>query len=703
MSFLNPIFLIALTAVGIPLLIHLLNLRRPQKIQFSTLAFFSELQKTTIKRIKIKRYVLLLLRIAAIICLAFVLSRPFLPPSLTSGLSDSDEPAIVAFLIDNSVSMERIDKNGPIFDQAKEIVSKLVDRSKEGDQFILQLTNGTGIRLSEGGQNELRRKLEAAEIEVAGNFTNERIENLLAYLSNSPYRNKKLFVLSDGQASQLNFENDTSEIENNDVSVSYFAVGNPDVQNTSFNSIKANSDIISVGLPVELEVSLKNYSQRRALNQFVSLEFEGNLVGQYAVELGPEEEELFTFQIIPNKTGYISGKLIIEGDEFTSDNEYYFSVFVPEDRSILWITDSIEKTGSTQSYSELILEAINQSDTQLSYSKNDIGVFNSGFTDQYDTIILDGLVSVPEFAFPSLVNLVQNGKGLIFFPSPNGDLNNYNKLLSQFNVGSFNGLRGDFASFEATSQINELPQGHPILDEVFDLTENENLTFNPPNIYYNLQLQPSESATGISLLKSNVDDIILRQHSYGNGRLFVFTLGNEPGWSDLPVNPVFAPLYYRTLLYASASESGGLRIFELGQEFNNYVETSDREIQLQLNGEIAKPELINSENGFYIKYPALEWKPGWLQVTATDLDQQIGINLPEEESDFYLIGNNSSQIDYLEDQLKASIIETADFSDEELESELAAASFGKEIWYWFMWAGFLLLVMETLVSIYYKA
>ena len=288
MSFLNPIFLIALTAVGIPLLIHLLNLRRPQKIQFSTLAFFSELQKTTIKRIKIKRYVLLLLRIAAIICLAFVLSRPFLPPSLTSGLSDSDEPAIVAFLIDNSVSMERIDKNGPIFDQAKEIVSKLVDRSKEGDQFILQLTNGTGIRLSEGGQNELRRKLEAAEIEVAGNFTNERIENLLAYLSNSPYRNKKLFVLSDGQASQLNFENDTSEIENNDVSVSYFAVGNPDVQNTSFNSIKANSDIISVGLPVELEVSLKNYSQRRALNQFVSLEFEGNLVGQYAVELGPE-------------------------------------------------------------------------------------------------------------------------------------------------------------------------------------------------------------------------------------------------------------------------------------------------------------------------------------------------------------------------------------------------------------------------------
>ncbi|HBQ61566.1 MAG TPA: hypothetical protein DD671_18635, partial [Balneolaceae bacterium] len=106
MSFLNPLFLFALVAVGLPLLIHLLNLRRPQKVSFSTLAFFRELKNTTIKRIRIKRYLLLILRLLAIACLALVLARPFLPPALSGGGS-AQAPALNAVLLDNSISMSR--------------------------------------------------------------------------------------------------------------------------------------------------------------------------------------------------------------------------------------------------------------------------------------------------------------------------------------------------------------------------------------------------------------------------------------------------------------------------------------------------------------------------------------------------------------------------------------------------------------------
>mgnify|MGYP003114132268 FL=1 len=119
MSFLNPIFLFALMAVGLPLLIHLLNLKRPQKVAFSTLAFFQELKNTTIRRIRIKRYLLLLLRLLAIACLAFVLARPFLPPALSSG-GNSQAPALNAILLDNSISMSRIGKQGPLFEYAWE-------------------------------------------------------------------------------------------------------------------------------------------------------------------------------------------------------------------------------------------------------------------------------------------------------------------------------------------------------------------------------------------------------------------------------------------------------------------------------------------------------------------------------------------------------------------------------------------------------
>ena len=83
MNFLNPLFLLGLLAVAVPVIIHLINLQRPQKVAFSTLSFFNELRKSTIRRIRIKQYLLLALRTLAIFFLALALARPFLPPTIT--------------------------------------------------------------------------------------------------------------------------------------------------------------------------------------------------------------------------------------------------------------------------------------------------------------------------------------------------------------------------------------------------------------------------------------------------------------------------------------------------------------------------------------------------------------------------------------------------------------------------------------------
>ena len=46
MNFINPFYLFALSAASIPIIIHLLNLRKQKKIEFSTLFFLKEMQKT---------------------------------------------------------------------------------------------------------------------------------------------------------------------------------------------------------------------------------------------------------------------------------------------------------------------------------------------------------------------------------------------------------------------------------------------------------------------------------------------------------------------------------------------------------------------------------------------------------------------------------------------------------------------------------
>ena len=50
MIFLNPAILFGLLAASIPVILHFLNLRKIKKVEFSTLIFLKELQKTKIKK-----------------------------------------------------------------------------------------------------------------------------------------------------------------------------------------------------------------------------------------------------------------------------------------------------------------------------------------------------------------------------------------------------------------------------------------------------------------------------------------------------------------------------------------------------------------------------------------------------------------------------------------------------------------------------
>ncbi len=104
MVFLNPSILLGLLAASIPILIHLLNFRKLQKVEFSTLSFLKELQKSKIKKIKIKQWLLLLLRVLIIVFLVLAFARPTLENVSIAGATSTAKSSSV-FIIDNSFSM----------------------------------------------------------------------------------------------------------------------------------------------------------------------------------------------------------------------------------------------------------------------------------------------------------------------------------------------------------------------------------------------------------------------------------------------------------------------------------------------------------------------------------------------------------------------------------------------------------------------
>ena len=696
MSFLSPLFLIAMTAVGLPLIIHLLNLKRPRKLQFSTLAFFKELQKTTIRKIRIKRYLLLLLRLLAIACLALVLARPFLPPGFGAS-GNSQAPALNAILIDNSISMSRIGQQGPLFEQAKEIIRSIEASSKDSDRFILQVTNGEAQYSTIVGHNQLLRRVDEAIIQPSGNYSSDRIRNLLQVLEEAPYENKRLFIISDGQLSQFNSD---SPIEKNSrtISATFINLGDVEVQNTIIAGVESSTNMIGTGLPVNLSVQIQNRATVPIANQFVSLEFEGQLVGQYSLSLDAEASQTFTFEVVPSGVGSSNGKVIVEGDEFTADNEYFFTIEVPETRRVLWVKEDSPQTEFI-SYTGVVLEASGDNDAQLSYEQVTPDEFSSIDLSGYDAVILDGLASVPEFAFNQLHEFVQSGRGIVFFPSETGDIRNYNSFFSQFNVGSFEGIQGEYASFRAIARGSELQQDHPVFAGLFERSDDEEVRVANPDIYYYLKLRPSSSPGGFNILTLNNGDPLVREKRFGEGRLLISSIGNNPGWSNFAVKPLYAPFYYRVLLYAASSDEGGFVEHTLGQPFIWTGNISLEESAIEANGEEVIPEAEVTATGTKVSYPAEDWIPGWVEVTDASNRYSVAINQERSESEFVQLENRGE--DRIMDGL--SYVDASDLEGESLQNEIRASGFGREIWSWFMLAGLLFLVAESLVSVFYKA
>ncbi|MEX2362043.1 MAG: hypothetical protein WD597_00415, partial [Balneolaceae bacterium] len=470
-------------------------------------------------------------------------------------------------------------------------------------------------------------------------------------------------------------------------------------QNTVVEGISTSTNMIGTNIPFTMNVEIVNRGEVHAVNQFVSLQFEDEPAGQYSVSLQPGERKTFSFEVNPSKTGSSKGYVIIEGDEFQADNEYYFTVQVPKTRNILWIKEDAPTTDLI-SYTGAMLRAAGENDAQLSYEEASPNVLETANLEDYDAVILDGLEDIPDYAFQALQRFVQNGSGLVFFPSEKGNLSNYNSFLSQFNAGRFVGLQGEYSSFNSIATADELLEDHPAFSGLFEREEREELRFTSPNIYYYLKLNPSSSGTGFDLLGLNNGDVLIHEKKFGEGNLLISAIGNDPGWSNFPVKPLFAPFYYRMMLFAASSDEGGFLNHELGNPFRWSGNIDAEKAVIRIDDDEIKPTVNVVSSGIQVTYSAEEWQPGWVTITDENEEHVLSSNLERSESDFTEI--SGSALESLLKENKISIVDAARLGNAELQNQIQSSGFGREIWHWFLLAGLLFLIAETLISTLYK-
>src|SRR6516164_4382146 len=110
LSLIHPAFLAATAAVAVPIVIHLLLRPRARRVDIGSVRFLRVALRDSTRRRKVRRWLLLALRVAAVLLLALLFARPF----LRGGAADGRDRAVI-LLIDESASMSTMQSGATLF------------------------------------------------------------------------------------------------------------------------------------------------------------------------------------------------------------------------------------------------------------------------------------------------------------------------------------------------------------------------------------------------------------------------------------------------------------------------------------------------------------------------------------------------------------------------------------------------------------
>ena len=105
MSFLQPLLLVALPLIALPLLIHLINQHRHRTMAWGAMMFLLDAKRLSRGMARLRHILIMIARMAAIAALIFAVSRPLASGWL--GIATGGAPNTTIVLLDRSASMCR--------------------------------------------------------------------------------------------------------------------------------------------------------------------------------------------------------------------------------------------------------------------------------------------------------------------------------------------------------------------------------------------------------------------------------------------------------------------------------------------------------------------------------------------------------------------------------------------------------------------
>lgn len=550
MTFLNPLVLLGLFASSIPLLLHLFNLRKSKPIEFSTLRFLKELKKTSIRKLKIKRIILLILRTLLITFIVLAFARPTIQSSLPVLGTHAKTSAVI--IIDNSASMNVSDGRGNRFVQAKNIASSIINALKEGDEIAIISSSSfsDNSRASLTSNFALARQDIEKLQQTAGRFD---LAKAMKYASSliEPSNNigKEVFILTDGQSNSIKQQNfDSTILFKKGIGIYLIPIGTDGENigsNISVDSVRIVNSFLQKNKPIEIEATLRNANDKDIQGIVVSCLFNDRRVAQKSVDLSKNEVRKVIFSAIPDADGIIRGTIETENDVLEADNKRYFTIYIPPSPKV-----AILGSQNNVVFTDVALKAAENLSGSLRTSEQYLSSQTMGSTDWngIQCIIATEFISDNNL-LARLQQFVEEGGGLLYFTDTKV---NTQQISSQLNMFGFGEIKEVVAQKNQPLTISTLDKRHPLFSTIIKSgANNQNPTIG------DYMINKVRVLSGGTPIVSVAEGAIISERHIGKGKMICCGLPATNEWSNLVQLPIFPALVVRGVQYLSQVENVG--------------------------------------------------------------------------------------------------------------------------------------------------
>lgn len=544
MSFLAPLFLLGLAALAVPVLIHLTQRERKSVIAFPSLMFLKKIPYESVQKRRIRDWLLLVLRLAALALIVAAFSRPFLRGSSVAAAPGGARDIVL--LLDRSYSMGY----GDSWSRAQRVASDAIASATAADRVsVVLFADSAEVALrSTPDRSRAVAEINAATPGPGATKYGPALKLAGSLLAESLLPRKEVIVVSDFQRSGWQ-PDDTLRLPGGTVITAAVVEGatGPSLALTPASLLRSRD----AGQPERVTVTagVLNRTAAEATAVPVQLEMDGRIVQTLPVNVAGNASATVTFAPVSIAATITRATVRLGGDApkgvavqsgiapaasaidaLARDNVFNFTITPSAPVPVTVVTQGNRDDANLYVSRALAIGEAPRFETSLQSAEALAG----DAVNRARLLILND-VSVSEAAAAKLVTFVEGGGGLLMALGPRASWPSSREAWLPAVVGpTVDRTRG------AAAKLSGMDYGHAVF-EPFRAPRSGDVS--TARFYSYRGLKAAKDAT--VLARFDTGEPALVEKALGRGRVVLFASSIDLSWNDLALKPVFLPFVHQ--------------------------------------------------------------------------------------------------------------------------------------------------------------